>query len=275
MQFSLNLMNFGYLGDVNTLADVAQEAEDGGWDAIFLWDHVNWTDMGFHVDPWIALGIIADRTERVKIGTAITPIARRRPIKLAREILTLHRMSGGRFVFGAGSGAWPSEFDDLGEQHDLRVRADMLDEGLELLKKTWSGESFEHQGTHYQARAQTFCPGGAEIPIWVGGTWPNRKPFRRAARFDGVMAMNQHFNNPLTLEHVSQIKRFITGHRENEKPFSLAVALNASNDYMADVDRALAYEDAGANWWQEGVYPPAENLDELRKTVRRGPPRNL
>jgi alkanesulfonate monooxygenase SsuD/methylene tetrahydromethanopterin reductase-like flavin-dependent oxidoreductase (luciferase family) len=268
-------MNFGYLGDVNTLAEVAQAAEDSGWDAVFLWDHVNWMDMGFHVDPWIALGIIADRTTRVKIGTAITPIARRRPAKLAREILTLHQMSGGRFIFGAGSGAWPSEFNDLGDADDLKVRAEMLDEGLELLKMMWSGESFDHRGTHYQAKGETFCPGGAEIPIWVGGTWPNAKPFRRAARFDGVMAMNQDFNKPLSVESVIEIKQFIADHREDDSAFSLAVALNTSNNFEADVDRAQAYEAAGANWWQEGVYPPAASLDELRKIVRRGPPRKI
>jgi alkanesulfonate monooxygenase SsuD/methylene tetrahydromethanopterin reductase-like flavin-dependent oxidoreductase (luciferase family) len=273
MQFSLNLMNFGYLGDVNVLSELAIEAEDAGWDAIFLWDHVNWLDMGFHVDPWIALALIADRTTRVKIGTAITPIARRRPTKLAREILTLQQLSGERFILGAGSGAWPSEFDDLGESGSLKVRADMLDEGLELLQKTWSGDNFEHQGTYYQAKGQTFCPGGADIPIWLGATWPNRKPFRRAARFDGVMAMNQDFNNSLSLDDVREIKRFILDHRECDKPFNLAVALNTSDDAVADVERAQEYEDAGVDWWQEGVYPPAENLEVLRKTVRRGPPR--
>ena len=273
MQFSLNLMNFGYLGDVNVLADLAVEAEQAGWDAIFLWDHVNWLDMGFHVDPWIALGLIADRTKRVKIGTAITPIARRRPTKLAREILTLHQLSDGRFIFGAGSGAWSSEFADLGESGDLRVRADMLNEGLELLQKTWSGDDFDHHGTYYQAKGQTFCPGGADVPIWLGGTWPNKKPFSRAAQFDGVMAMNQDFNTPLSPDDVREIKRLVIDHRSGNRPFSLAVALNTSGDRVADVERAQLYEAAGADWWQEGVYPPAKNLEALQSIVRKGPPR--
>lgn len=281
MKFSLNLMNLDYLGDVNLIADLAVEAENAGWDAVFLWDHVNWPDMelgdrrlgGFHVDPWIALGLIADRTTRVLIGTAITPIARRRPTKLAREILTLHQLSGGRFVLGAGSGIWPSEFGDLGDPEDLKVRADMLDEGLELLLKTWSGDAFEHQGTHYRAHGRTFCPGGADIPIWLGASWPSRKPFRRAARFDGVMALNQDVGHPLSLDDVREIKDLIATHRDNNKPFSLAVALNTTDDAEADIERAQAYEAAGADWWQEGVFPPAENLDLLRATVRRGPPR--
>jgi alkanesulfonate monooxygenase SsuD/methylene tetrahydromethanopterin reductase-like flavin-dependent oxidoreductase (luciferase family) len=274
MKFSISLMNFGYLGNMRDLVDVAVEAEESGWDAVFLADHVNWKDMGFHVDPWIALGLIADRTSRVLIGTAITPVPRRRPTKLAREILTLHQHSGGRFIFGAGSGLWKSEFADLGDAADLKIRAEMLDEGLDLLQKTWSGDAFDHEGTHYRAKGQTFSPGGAEIPIWVGASWPSRAPFRRAARFDGVMAMNRDFHNPLSLDDVRDMSRFIAAHRETDKPFNLGVAMNASDDAPADIDRAQAYSEAGADWWQEGVFPAAESLEALRATVRRGPPRD-
>ena len=274
MKFSLSLMNFGYSGDVQILAELAVEAEEAGWDAVFLADHVNWKDKGFHVDPWIALGLIADRTSRVMIGTAITPIARRRPTKLAREILTLHQLSGGRFILGAGNGAWSSEFEDLGDPGDLKVRAEMLDEGLELLQKTWSGADFDHQGAHYRAKAQTFSTGSIDIPIWLGATWPSQKPFRRASRFDGVMAMSQDFRNPLSLNDVGEIGTLIAAHRKSDKPFSFGVALTTSDDRTADIDRAKAYEAAGANWWMEGVWPPAETIEGLRKLVRSGPPRS-
>lgn len=273
MKFSLNLMNCDFLGDARVLTEVAVEAEQSGWDAVFLWDHVNWTGMGFHVDPWIVLGLIAERTSQVLIGTAITPLARRRPTKLAREILTLHQLSNGRFVLGAGSGAWASEFEDLGDPADLRTRAQMLDEGLELLRKTWSGDDFDHEGVYYKAKGQTFYPGGTEIPIWLGATWPNRRPFRRAARYDGVMAMNQDYRNPLAVADVEAISRYLASHRSGERPFNLAVALNSSDDRVADRDRADAYEAAGASWWQEGVFPPPVSLDALQTTVRRGPPR--
>jgi alkanesulfonate monooxygenase SsuD/methylene tetrahydromethanopterin reductase-like flavin-dependent oxidoreductase (luciferase family) len=273
MKFAVNLMNFGYLGKVRDLVELAVEAEDAGWDAVFLADHVNWADMGFHVDPWIALGLIADRTSEVLIGTAVTPVPRRRPTKLAREILTLHQLSEGRFIFGAGSGLWRSEFADLGDPGDFATRGQMLDEGLDLLQKTWSGETFDHEGTHYQAKGQTFCPGGAEIPIWVAASWPNLKPFRRAIRFDGVMALSQDFSNPLSFDDVRDIKRFVTDHGDAERQFNLAVGLNSSTDAAADADRAHAYAAAGADWWQEGVIPVAQSLQELRTTIRRGPPR--
>ncbi len=205
MKFALHMMNFDYCADLNVLTALAVEAEHAGWDAVFLADHVNWPDMetagarlsGFHVDPWIALGLIAANTNRVLIGTAVTPLARRRPTKLAREVLTLHQLSGGRFVLGAGSGIWASEFDDMGDASSLKVRAEMLDEGLELLQKTWSGEPFEHQGAHYKASGRTFFPGGTKVPIWLAAGWPSKKPLRRAARYDGVMVMNQDYANPV------------------------------------------------------------------------------
>lgn len=281
MKYSLSLINFDYMGDLKLVADLAVEAEKAGWDALFLSDHVNWPDMdtaglhlgGHYVDPWIALGLIADRTDRILIGTAVTPLARRRPTKLAREIITLHRFSGGRFVLGAGSGIWPTEFDDFGDPSDLKVRAEMLDEGLELLQKTWSGKDFNHSGKHYQARGRTFCPDGAEIPIWVAASWPSMKPLRRAAQYDGVMIMNTDYANSVSFDDVRAIREFISKHRNSEKPFNLGVALNSTHDLAADIERAEAYEAAGVDWWQEGVFPPAANLDQLRSIVLRGPPR--
>ena len=275
MKFAINFANFGYLGDVSCLADLACDAEAAGWDGVFLWDHVNWADMGFHADPWIALGVIAARTERILIGTGVTPIARRRPTKLAREILTLDQLSSGRFVFGAGSGIWPSEFDDFGDPADLRVRAEMLDEGLELLQSLWSGESVDFSGKHYQAKAQSFAADGShpQIPIWIAGTWPNRKPFRRAARFNGVMAINQDFGQPLSTEHVRAIAGIIAENRELDEPFEIVCGLSTSDDAQADIARVQAYQEAGATWWMDSVFPPEEPLESAQARIRRGPPR--
>jgi alkanesulfonate monooxygenase SsuD/methylene tetrahydromethanopterin reductase-like flavin-dependent oxidoreductase (luciferase family) len=275
MKFAINFANFGYLGDVGCLADLACDAEAAGWDAAFLWDHVNWTDMGFHADPWIALGIIAARTERILIGTGVTPIARRRPTKLAREILTLDQLSNGRFVFGAGNGSFPSEFDDLGDPSDLRIRAEMLDEGLELLQALWSGAPVDFNGTHYQAKAQTFAAQGShpKIPIWLAGTWPNRKPFRRAARYDGVMAISQDFGQPLSTDDVREIAELIVAHRDTDQPFEIGCGLSTSDDAQADMARVQAYSEAGATWWIDSVFPATEPLESARARIRRGPPR--
>ena len=125
MRFGLNVANFGYLGDVRTQLEIAIAAEEAGWDGFFIWDDVNFPGMGRHADPWITLGVIASQTERLMLGTSITPVPRRRPTKLAREILTLDALSGGRFIFGAGNGLLAEEFEHLGDEGDLRVRSQM------------------------------------------------------------------------------------------------------------------------------------------------------
>ena len=277
MKYAINFANFDYLGDIKVLVDLAVDAEKAGWDAVFVWDHVNLIldgcgQGGKHADPWITLGLIAEHTESVMIGPSITPIARRRPVKLAREILTLHQLAGDRFIFGAGSGVAPSEFDDLGEASDLRVRADMLDEGLQLLQELWSGEDVDHLGKHYQVKSPAFATGGVDIPIWLAATWPNKRPFRRAAKYDGVFAVYQDFVTELNPQEVAEITSYIDEHRDNDEPFQLSIGTNTTDDRQADFARSQAFEEAGANWWLDGGNPATESLEALRARVRRGPP---
>ncbi len=277
MKFAFNFPLFDHLADERTLGELAHEAEQCGWDAVLVWDHVNLHQPGManggpHAEPWIALALMAERTNRVLLGTCVTPVARRRPIKLAREILALHRLSGGRFIFGAGLGVGEAEFDDLGEESDLPTRGDMLDEGLDLIEAALSGKPFEYAGRHYRANTPTAFDKRVDVPIWVAGTWPNKRPFRRAARFDGVYAMKDGFVDPLTPQDVAAMASYIQQHRKTDKPFNLAVGANTSNDQPRDKDRAAALQDAGANWWLDGTVTPFEDLDALRKRLQAGPP---
>src|SRR2546428_2873425 len=106
MRYGVYVPNFGTYGNSRMLADLAHEAEDAGWDGFFLWDQVAKTTLtptiDPMVDPWVALAAIALRTNSIRLGTLITPLARRRPWKVARETLSLDHLSGGRLVFGAG-----------------------------------------------------------------------------------------------------------------------------------------------------------------------------
>src|SRR5689334_13471095 len=178
---------------------MARDAEAAGWDGFFLWDHVIlWPTPT--CDPWVALAAVALATERVRIGPLVTPLPRRRITKLARETVTLDHLSNGRLVLGVGIGLGPWEWEYLGEETDLRTRGAMLDEGLELLTKLWSGEPVMHEGRFYTCRGDKgpndptpiptpFLPRPVQprIPVWVAGTWPKKPPFRRAARWDGVV----------------------------------------------------------------------------------------
>ncbi len=186
--------NFGRgFGDPDGLVALATAAERAGWDGLFLWDHVVPGPGLATADPWVALAAIAAATERLVIGPMVTPLPRRRPWQVARACVSLDRMSGGRLVLGVGIGSGrTTEWDQLGEQTDPRVRGAMLDEGLAVLDPLLRGEAVDHAGTHYRVRAEPFEPPSIQrprIPVWVAGYWPNRKPLRRAARFEGVFPL--------------------------------------------------------------------------------------
>ena len=157
MKFGIYLPNFGPYGDAHVLADLARDAEYAGWDGFFLWDHITGWKLPF-VDPWVALTAIALNTQRMRIGTTVTPLPRRRPWKLARETVSLDHLSGGRLTLGVGIGGGEAEWDHLGEQPDLKVRGEMLDEALDILVGLWSGESFSYVGKYYQITEAHFLP---------------------------------------------------------------------------------------------------------------------
>ena len=277
MRFGVNLANFGPLGDVATLLELAREAEVAGWDGWFLWDHVNWPDMGPHADPWIALGAVASRTSRLVLGTSVTPLPRRRPVMVARAALTLDALSGGRFVLGVGAGGgMPGEYADLGEEGSPRVRAEMLDEALALIPALWGEGPVDHAGRHYRVRTRGFgAPAsGRPIPIWVGATWPRKGPMARAVRFDGIVPMLDPFTELLTPEQVRELCAFVGERRPADLPYDVVVSYAGRNDDVeGDRARAKAFEEAGATWLVDVVFPGSEGIAAARERIRRGPPR--
>jgi len=166
---------FEELSEPALVAELAARAEAKGWDGFFVWDHILYRDVAGLADPWITLAAIATATQRLIIGPLVTPLARRRPHHLARETVTLDRLSRGRLVLGVGLGSDRNgefERERFGEEPDPRARARLLDDGLERLRAYWAGE-FEPRPVR-------------RIPIWVAAKWPNRRPLERAARHDGL-----------------------------------------------------------------------------------------
>src|SRR5438067_4066679 len=192
MRYGVSMPNFADYGDVHTLVELAREAEAAGWDGFFLWEHmIFWRDLRVPiVDPWVALAAIAAGTERISLGPMVTPVARRRPWKLARETVSLDHLSRGRLILGVGLGdPADADFGVFGEETDAKVRARKLDEGLNVLAGLWGGEPFSYRGEHYRVEETVFLPRPVQsprIPVWVGGWWPHKPPLRRAARWDGV-----------------------------------------------------------------------------------------
>jgi alkanesulfonate monooxygenase SsuD/methylene tetrahydromethanopterin reductase-like flavin-dependent oxidoreductase (luciferase family) len=276
MKYALSTPNFGNCGDARVLAEIAHQAEDAGWDGYFLWDHVAWPNMEPIVDPWVALGAMAMRTERIRLGTMITPIARRRPTKLAREATTLDHLTGGRVTLGFGGGVWPEEFGALGDETDPKIRAAMLDEGLELLSKLWSGKPVNHKGAHYQVETAGFAPPLQQprIPIWLAATWPIQKTIRRAAQWDGVLPLGRAWDVALTQQEIGELAAAIREYRTSSAPLEIGcLQQTPGDDKAADAALAASYEAAGGTWWFEYRHSWLTSLDDLLARVRKGPPR--
>lgn len=282
MKFGLCVANVGSYASVRKLMALARDAEEAGWDGMFLWD----TLIGFKdwqnppiCDPWVALGAIAGTTERIRLGTTITPVARRRPWKLARETVTVDRVSGGRLTLGVGLGNPPTDFSSLGEEADNRVRAGMLDEGLEVLTKLWSGEPVSHQGKYFRVKDVQFSPPPVQqprIPIWVGGLCTSKRPWRRAARYDGVFPGKLDADDntlPVLLEDVGSILDEVKKHRDSDEPFDVVVEGEAGSDgSQRNGPSVQEYEGAGVTWFLESVHDWLGSFEEMRERVRRGPP---
>jgi alkanesulfonate monooxygenase SsuD/methylene tetrahydromethanopterin reductase-like flavin-dependent oxidoreductase (luciferase family) len=276
VQFGLIVQMTGALGYPRPLVRLAQEAETAGWDGFFIWDVFGGAPDAPEpvVDPWIALAAIAATTKRIRFGPMVTPLPRRRPWKLAREAASLDHLSGGRLILGVGIGTPPEEFARFGEEPDPRIRAEMLDEGLEVLTGLWSGAPYSFQGRHYQVEETVLLPRPIQqprIPIWVGGTWPRKPPFRRAARWDGVFPGGLHGN--LTLDEIREMVGFIRSERPLAEPIDVMVGGDVPFDDPAGARAILAeYVAAGVTWWTEGIGEWRGDVDAMAAFIRGGPP---
>lgn len=277
MKFAVDLPNFGPYADPRTLAELGRAAEDSGWDGVFLWDHiqVGWPDpVG---DTTVLLPAIASATSRVRFGPMVTPLARRYPWKVAREAASLDHLSGGRFVLGVGLGGdWFSELSTFGIPANDTTRAEMLDEGLAIITGLWSGQPFSFAGKHYRMKQTQFLPvplRSPRIPIWVAGTWPRPRPFRRAARYDGVVPIGEEFGKDLTAEQTRAIAAFIRQHRTTNAPFELIHSgITAGKSKQEDAETVTPFIEAGATWWFEAPIPWRSTIEQVRDRIRFGPP---
>ncbi len=270
-------MKFGFVipgGDVETLLEVAQEIEVFGWDGVFVADGI------YGTDPWIALAAIAVRTSRVRIGTLLTPVSRRRPWKLASETATLDRLSHGRVILPVGLGAIDTGFDKVGEQTDRKVRAQLLDESLEIVTHFWSGQPFHYQGTHYHVNWDvdwSYTPVQTpRIPIWVVGAWPRERSMLRALRYDGLLAVKMQSDGSFTTttpSDIQAIKQFVDTKRSEKTPFDIIVEgvtpLNAPEQANSIVS---SFAEVGATWWIESMWDAPGGLDAVRARIKQGPP---
>ncbi len=265
-------MKFGFVvpwGDADDVGELAAAAEEAGWDGLFVWEPV------WGVDAWISLGLAAVRTSRIRLGTLLTPPSRRRPWELASQVATVDRLSNGRVTLSVGLGALDSGFETFGEECDKRLRAELMDECLDIVCGLWRGQPFSYDGRHYTVAATEFPTIGhtvqdPRVPIWCVGAVGRDKSIRRALRWDGVIpqVLDGSSARQPDLDDVAALRNRVDTEL-NGRAFDIVVEGTMSDHSPA------AYADAGATWWIESMWdamsehsPVAAAYDRLAQ----GPP---
>jgi alkanesulfonate monooxygenase SsuD/methylene tetrahydromethanopterin reductase-like flavin-dependent oxidoreductase (luciferase family) len=273
--FGIYIANYGITNDPQDYVDLAVLGENNGWDGFFLWDHIFLSSNRTLpvLDPWIILSAIAVKTKKIRLGTTVTPLARRRPWIIAKEVTTLDYLSKGRIILGIGLGNDP-EFRDFGENTDPLIRSEKLDESLHIIKGLWANNSFTFKGKHYNIKNVEFFPKPFQekIPIWVGGNWPNKKPFQRAAQYDGIFPLKAGSDDALSPNEYKDIIKYIKQYRSSFdsydiiKPF-ISTGLD-KEDYWSFKNTFL---NIGISWFVELIYPGRDSLDNIKKVISQGP----
>jgi alkanesulfonate monooxygenase SsuD/methylene tetrahydromethanopterin reductase-like flavin-dependent oxidoreductase (luciferase family) len=278
MRYGLSLPIGGECGDPYFLAELAALAEASGWDGVFLEDYIVYQSQNVPTcDPWVTLAAMALSTKRIRLGTMITPLSRRRPWKVARETVTLDHLSKGRLILGIGVGdVGEPGFAQVGEAIEVRQRARMLDEALDVLVGCWSGEPFSYEGEHYHIRDMTLLPKPVQtprIPVWVGGAWPNKGAVRRAARWDGACFYKQPEGDQwqdMLADDIRALRTAVKSLQATPAPFDIAVGgRERREDWEQERVHIRSVAEAGATWWSEWVAPAGRKA--MRAVVERGP----
>ncbi|MDX1467868.1 MAG: LLM class flavin-dependent oxidoreductase [Acidimicrobiia bacterium] len=283
MRHGLVLPNWEAGSEVSRLVEAGVAAEESGWDGVFLADHLIFPpppEIGARStadehwpmpDPWVTLSGIATRTSRIKLGTWITPVARRQPWQMARDLATLDRMSGGRVILGVGLGRRP-DYEQFGQQWDLKDIASMTDEALDLIARLWSGDRVTHVGEHYQLQDVSLLPTPLQrprIPVVVGGIWPRKPALRRGAKWDGIMT---HFpadgvfpsDGDPPERHSTEMVDYYTSLTDQPGEIFLPANPEGASSEWADLAEGL-----GATWLYTAKHDGSWTLD--LDVIRRGP----
>jgi alkanesulfonate monooxygenase SsuD/methylene tetrahydromethanopterin reductase-like flavin-dependent oxidoreductase (luciferase family) len=250
-------------------------AEEAGWDGVFVWE------AAFGVDAWTVLAAMAARTSRIRLGTLLTPLPWRRPWKVASQVVTLDQLSGGRAVLTVGVGAISTDLPLTGEAIDLVTRAELLDEGIDLIRGLWQGRG-SYRGRHYTYECERSDlvevgrPVQQRIPIWVVGVWPRPKSMRRVLRCDGVVPQYQVGNRDGTPEDAHAIRAWLVEHGARPDLDIVAQGETSTRDPAEAAAQVLAWAGVGCTWWLETRWEmphhSADRMAEIRDRIRAGPP---
>jgi alkanesulfonate monooxygenase SsuD/methylene tetrahydromethanopterin reductase-like flavin-dependent oxidoreductase (luciferase family) len=264
-------------GTADEQLEQAVLAEESGWDGVFVWE------AAYGVDAWTLLGAMAARTRRVKLGTLLTPLPWRRPWKLASQVATLDQLSSGRAILTVGLGALNDDLPATGEVTGVRERADLLDEGIDLLRELWAGNR-SHHGPAYDLECELedqFVVGRPvqdRIPIWVVGVWPRPRSMRRVLRCEGIVPQYAGDDEEGSPREARAIRGWLTEHGAGPD-FDLVAQGETPAERDAAARVVMPWAEAGCTWWLETLWElphhSEERMRQIRERIAAGPPRAL
>jgi alkanesulfonate monooxygenase SsuD/methylene tetrahydromethanopterin reductase-like flavin-dependent oxidoreductase (luciferase family) len=271
-------MKFGFVlpfGSARMAVSAASAAEEAGWDGFFMWEPI------WGVDPWVSLAAVAMATQKIRIGSMLSPLPILKPWKLASETATLDNLSGGRVILSVGLGAVDTGFARFGEETDRKIRAERLDEGLDVLTGLWRGQPFHYDGQHYHLTETDFMPPEPpvqmpRIPIWVVGAWGSSRSMARVIKWDGCIPTQKGPDGQwarATPEIIRSIRDFANEHRSSKEPLDI---IQEGETPGANPEKAStilrSWSDAGATWWTETMWG-SEDFSQVMQRIQQGPPR--
>jgi hypothetical protein len=272
-------LKYGFVlpfGDARVVAELAHEAEEAGWDGVFRYEAV------WHIDAWICLTAAAMTTKRIRLGTLISPLPRMRPWRVAAQTATLDNLSGGRVILGAGVGWLMYGYQSFTDEvTDIRLRAELLDEAVDVLDLLWRGQPGAFDGKHYHVRlselnVEYYPPKPVQqprIPIWMVGIWKREKSMRRVLKCDGLIPEKRSSDgqeSQLTPQDIRAMSEYVRANREMDTPFDIIMQGNTVDHSRQQFrDKVTPFSEAGATWWIEALYGVPE--EKVIERLRQGP----
>ena len=283
-------MRFGFVvphADARDFAQIAALGERHGWDGVFTWEAL----WGVHA--WVTLGAASMVTERIRLGTLLTPASRWKPWDLASAVGTADRLSGGRIVLSAGLGALHGGWTAFEADEGRRARAEKLDECLAIYAGLMRGQPFCYHGKHYSAEPTDHLLPDPPVqrpypPVWIAAAHVagrDRQPsLDRAARWDGLLPQiideDQERRGVASPGELADLAGRVKARRDalglGGAPYDVIVEADSTGEFIRlDPPDPAAWQAAGATWWMESwwtIPPGAEGLAEVSRRVRAGPP---
>jgi len=289
VRYGVYVPNNGSYGSVRDLVELAECTEASGWDGFFTWDTL--TAGGTPVaDAQITLAAIAASTDVVTFGALVTPLGRRRPWKLAREIAALAELARGRFVMGCSTGSGHDFAPFPGEVQTAAERAARFVDAMEMIRQFLSGSPIEWTQSERSAGVlgedptvlslKPFLPAPVEpVPFWGGASVQRRfeqklGPFKRAAKMlDGLFPVGDPWDSrqPITLEEFARAVDYTFEGSPPPEGFDL-VACGCTLTGQAETSGPGGFANEGATWWLE-VFPNDATPAQIRPLIEAGPPR--